>query len=79
MHAGIPGVELPQQRGHLQLVFGHDPERGLDGHRVRAADVEAHVVDHVVSQATVQGQVRFVLVVEELIRRDACRDKRHVI
>lgn len=44
-----PGVELSQQDGHLQLVFGHNAERGFDGHRVRAADVETHVVDQVVS------------------------------
>lgn len=71
MHAGIPGAELAQQRGHLQLVFGHDAEGGFDGHGVRPADVEAHVVDDVVSQATVQSHVRFVFIVEELIGGDS--------
>ena len=74
-HVGIPGAEFPQQRGHLQLVLGHDAEGGLDGHRVRSADVEPHVADDVVAQSTVEGHIRFVLVVEELIRGHPCREK----
>lgn len=67
----IPGAELPQQSGHLQLVFGHDAKGSFDGHGVRAADVEAHVVDDVVSQSTVKSYVRFVLIVEQLIGGDS--------
>lgn len=60
----IPGVEFPQQCRHFHLVFGHNAKGSFDGHRVGAAYVEAHVVDEV---ATVEGHVRFVLIVEKLI------------
>lgn len=52
-----PGAEFPQQRGHLQLMFGHDAEGSFDSHGVRSADVEPHIVNDVVSQSTVESYI----------------------
>lgn len=56
-------------------MFGHDAERGFDCHRVWAADVEPHIVHKVVSQSAVERHVRFVLIVEKLIRRNPWRNR----